>query len=159
MGPEKVIEELTSKTIEKKLGVSIRQLQAWDKKGIINSTKKGAKNKRFYCFQDIIQVNMVKRLRDTGVSLAKIKLAVERLRRDSDLPRTPLVNLNVVSDGTGVYIIEKDGKIWNAVNGQLEAFEFEELIKETAKIISLQGRYDQLKIKDVFRKICLNRKG
>ena len=64
-------------------GISYRQLDYWDRTGLLQPTVRGAAgsgSQRLYAFRDILVLKLVKRLLDTGVSLQQIRIAVEQLR-------------------------------------------------------------------------------
>ena len=85
-------------------GISYRQLDYWDRTGLLQPTVRGAAgsgSQRLYAFRDILVLKLVKRLLDTGVSLQQIRIAVEQLRAAGfdDLAR-----ITLMSDGARVYL-------------------------------------------------------
>ncbi len=84
-------------------GITYRQLDYWARTGLVAPsirTAAGSGTQRLYSFTDIVVLKVVKRLLDTGVSLANIRTAVEHLRaRGTD----DLAELTLLSDGTTVY--------------------------------------------------------
>ena len=65
------------------VGISYRQLDHWARTGLIEPSFRsagGSGTHRLYSFMDLVQLRLVKRLRDTGISLSKIRVAVEWLR-------------------------------------------------------------------------------
>jgi len=147
---------LTSLVIKSKLHISIRRQQYWDRIGLVDSIKLGGKRIRFYKFRDVIQLTIIKKLRDEGVSLQTIRRAVERLRKDRELKENVLVGLSIATDGNSIFIKES-GKVRNAVTGQLELFPFEIIFQETKIIfkttntlIAFPLNLNKLKIMDIF---------
>ena len=64
-------------------GISYRQLDYWARTGLVEPTLRGAHgsgSQRLYSFRDILALSLVKRLLDTGVSLANIRTALGTLR-------------------------------------------------------------------------------
>ena len=59
----------------------------------------GSGTQRLYSFQDLVTLRVIKSLLDTGVSLQRVRNAVEHLR---DMDR-PLTEVTLMSDGRGVY--------------------------------------------------------
>ncbi len=85
-------------------GISYRQLDYWDRTGLVQSSVRGAAgsgSQRLYAFRDILVLKLVKRLLDTGVSLQQIRVAVDQLHaagiRD-------LAEITLMSDGSRVYL-------------------------------------------------------
>ena len=94
----------------------------------------GSGTQRLYSFRDILVLRIVKRLIDTGVSLANIRTAVAHLeqRGGDDLSRITLMSdgasiyecrsedevIDLVRGGQGVFGIAV-GRVWQEVEGQL----------------------------------------
>ena len=92
------------------VGISYRQLDYWARTGLVEPSYRraeGSGTQRLYSFDDIVRLRVVKRLLDTGVSLQKVRLAVEELRsRGGSLDGTTLV-----SDGSTVYAVDDDASL------------------------------------------------
>jgi len=85
------------------VGITYRQLDYWARTGLVEPTVRpatGSGTARLYGFRDILELKVVKRLLDTGVSLQQIRTAVEYLRTRgiNDLTR-----ITLMSDGASVY--------------------------------------------------------
>ncbi len=96
-------------------GISYRQLDYWDRTGLVQPSVRGAKgsgSQRLYAFRDILVLKLVKRLLDTGVSLQQIRLAVEQLRAAgiNDLAR-----ITLMSDGASVYLCTTEDEVIDLV--------------------------------------------
>ena len=73
------------------VGITYRQLDYWARtKLIVPSLQRatGSGSQRLYSFIDVVQLKVIKRLLDAGMSLKKIRSAVEilRIQLDSDQP-------------------------------------------------------------------------
>ena len=71
------------------VGISYRQLDYWARTGLITpsiQSAKGSGSQRLYAFSDIVQLKVVKRLLDAGMSLKKIRSAMEILRERTEEP-------------------------------------------------------------------------
>ena len=87
------------------VGISYRQLDYWDRTGLLGPSLQeasGSGTQRLYTFQDIVTLRVVKRLKDAGTSLHKIRQAFEQLEaevgedwREQDI--------TLLSDGTTIY--------------------------------------------------------
>ncbi|HDZ22625.1 MAG TPA: MerR family transcriptional regulator [Phycisphaerae bacterium] len=91
-------------------GVSQRQLDYWDEKGLVkpsiqSGTGKGSE--RRYSYADLIKLSVVKQLRQSGLSLQRIRKAVGILKKrkhDSD----PLLTETLITDGQRVHRLTND---------------------------------------------------
>ena len=64
------------------VGITYRQLDYWDRSGLLGPSLQeatGSGTQRLYTFQDIVTLRVVKRLKDAGTSLHKIRSAFEQL--------------------------------------------------------------------------------
>ncbi len=87
------------------VGITYRQLDYWDRTGLLGPSMQeasGSGTQRLYTFQDIVTLRVVKRLKDAGTSLHKIRTAFEQLEaevgedwREQDI--------TLLSDGTTIY--------------------------------------------------------
>ncbi len=94
--------------VTKIVGITYRQLDYWDRTELVQPTVRGASGsgtQRLYSFDDVVALKVVKRLTDTGVSLQKIRKAIDELRARG----RGLADSTLVSDGVGVYAVE-DGE-------------------------------------------------
>ena len=124
-------------------GISYRQLDYWARTGLVEPTVRGASgsgSSRLYGFKDILVLEIVKRLLDTGVSLQNIRSAVTHLRERGveDLARITLMSdgasiyectsseeiFDLLQGGQGVFGIAI-GKVWNEVEGSLSHLQAE----------------------------------
>jgi DNA-binding transcriptional MerR regulator len=82
--------------------ITYRQLDYWARTELVTPSIRdasGSGTQRLYSFQDLVTLKVIKNLLDTGVSLQRVRNAVEHLR---DMDR-PLAGVTLMSDGTGVY--------------------------------------------------------
>jgi DNA-binding transcriptional MerR regulator len=83
-------------------GITYRQLDYWTRTGLVRPSIKdahGSGSQRLYSFQDLATLRVIKRLLDTGVSLQRVRAAVEHLRTMDRRPH----GVTLMSDGRGVY--------------------------------------------------------
>jgi len=84
-------------------GISYRQLDYWARTGLVKPSVKdasGSGSQRQYSFGDIVQLKVIKKLLDAGVSLLKIRKAVDYLREEL---KRPLEDVLLVSDGKTIH--------------------------------------------------------
>ena len=87
----------------KVIGISYRQLDYWARTGLVTPSVRdagGSGTQRLYSFQDLLQLKVIKNLLDTGVSLQRIRKAVDYLQAHM---RTKPTSLTLMSDGVRVY--------------------------------------------------------
>lgn len=83
-------------------GISYRQLDYWTRTGLVTPSVNdahGSGTQRVYSFQDLATLKVIKKLLDTGISLQRVRKAVEYLRTMERPPH----GVTLMSDGTGVY--------------------------------------------------------
>jgi DNA-binding transcriptional MerR regulator len=87
------------------VGISYRQLDYWARTSLILpsiQTARGSGTQRLYSFTDVVQLKVVKRLLDAGMSLKRIRSAMEILREQLR-SEAPLSDVTLLSDGTTIY--------------------------------------------------------
>jgi DNA-binding transcriptional MerR regulator len=95
------------------VGITYRQLDYWDRSGLLGPSLQqatGSGTQRLYTFQDIVTLRVVKRLKDAGTSLHKIRTAFEQLDdevgedwRESDI--------TLLSDGSSIFAARSDEEV------------------------------------------------
>ena len=97
--------------------ISYRQLDYWARTGLVVPSVQdahGSGTNRLYSFRDILVLQVVKRLLETGVSLSSIRSAVGTLR---DRGTADLAAITLMSDGTTVYECTSDDEVVDLVRG------------------------------------------
>jgi len=119
------------------VGITYRQLDYWARTGLVRPSirdARGSGTQRLYSFQDLVTLRIIKKLLDTGVSLQRVRKAVEQLR-DMERPahgvtlvsdgqriyeaESPDVLVDLLSRGQAVFAIAVD-KVWSDLEGSLE---------------------------------------
>jgi len=70
----------TSRAVVDLTGISLRQLQWWDERGIVVPARDG--HKRVYSLDDLAEVAVICELRERGFSLQKIRRVIRFLQRE-----------------------------------------------------------------------------
>lgn len=89
----------------KLVDISYRQLDYWARTELLEPSLRAAEGsgtQRLYSFPDLVQLRVIKRLLDTGISLVKIRKAIEWLRSEMDSDN-PLTNSTLLSDGNDIW--------------------------------------------------------
>jgi len=84
------------------VGITYRQLDYWARTELVTPSIRdasGSGSQRLYSFQDLVTLRVIKSLLDTGVSLQRVRKAVEHLQTMEQ----PLTQVTLMSDGQGVY--------------------------------------------------------
>jgi DNA-binding transcriptional MerR regulator len=92
-------------TVCKIVGISYRQLDYWARTELVRPSvqeAQGSGTQRLYSFDDLVELRVIKRLLDTGVSLQRVRSAVEELRRRGARPG----DVTLMSDGESVYALD-----------------------------------------------------
>ena len=87
------------------VGITYRQLDYWARTDLLRpslQSASGSGSQRLYAFGDIVQLRVIKRLLDAGMSLKKIRQAMDILRETLDSAR-PLEDVTLLSDGSTIY--------------------------------------------------------
>lgn len=87
------------------VGITYRQLDYWARTGLLEPSLQqasGSGSQRLYSFTDVVQLKVIKQLLDAGMSLKKIRSAVEILR-DQLASDQPLTDVTLLSDGHTIY--------------------------------------------------------
>lgn len=99
--------------------VTQRQLDYWAELGIVSPSVQGADGRgseRLYSFQDIVKLRIVKRFRELGLSLQKVRKALRKLRKDGS-DGEPLLDEVLVTDGKTLYRRLKTGQLADLLKG------------------------------------------
>ncbi|MEA2002571.1 MAG: MerR family transcriptional regulator [Actinomycetota bacterium] len=89
----------------KLVGITYRQLDYWARTGLIKpsiQSAQGSGTQRRYSFIDIVQLKVVKKLLDAGMSLKKIRSAMDILREQL-ASNNPLNDVTLLSDGASIF--------------------------------------------------------
>ncbi len=94
----------------KVVGITYRQLDYWTTTGLVTPSVRdaeGSGSQRLYSFEDIVQLKVIKNLLNTGVSLQRIRKAIEFVRERG----LSLRNVTLLSDGETVYALDNQSEI------------------------------------------------
>src|SRR2546428_11741252 len=99
----------------KLVGISYRQLDYWARTGLVTPSIReagGSGTQRLYSFQDLVQLRVIKKLLDTGISLQNIRKAVTYIRENLGTEPT---TITLMSDGARIYACESEEEIIDLV--------------------------------------------
>ena len=101
------------------VGISYRQLDYWARTGLITPSVQeasGSGSQRLYNFSDVVQLKVVKRLLDAGMSLKKIRKAMEILSVEL-ASESPLTDVTLLSDGITIYAAHSASEVVDVFKG------------------------------------------
>lgn len=110
----------TSGEVRKLVGLSQRQLGYWDDSALIRPgarTADGRGSRRLYTVLDVLLLKAVRRLREAGLSLQKVRQVVEYIRQLPD-ESAPSVELDIATDGQRVIVCRSDDRLVDPLSRQ-----------------------------------------
>ena len=87
------------------IGISYRQLDYWARTELVRPSiqdAQGSGTQRLYSFQDLVELRVIKKLLDAGVSLQRVRKAVEYLQNS----KTSTAGVTLMSDGSRIYAVD-----------------------------------------------------
>jgi DNA-binding transcriptional MerR regulator len=99
-------------TVIKLVGITYRQLDYWARTGLVTPSVRaadGSGTQRLYSFTDVVELRIIKRLLDAGVSLRQIRDAIGYLRKESG--GKPLSDITLMSDGNRIYACHSNEEV------------------------------------------------
>lgn len=139
-----------SKTVIQLTGLTLRQIDYWDRTHFIKPSLKeaaGYGSGRLYSFIDVVQLKVAKTLKDKGVSLQKIRKSITYLKKNFPNIQKPLAEMRFITDGDTIFVLTKDNKaiLDTLAKGQvvfaLALGEIIEKLKGEVKNISQDRKY------------------
>ena len=103
-----------TKTIARILGLSIRQIDYWDRTHFIKPSIREASgygSVRLYSFNNLVQLKVAKTLMDKGISLQKIRKAINYLKKNIPEVKKPLSEMRFLTDGEAIFVLTEDKKV------------------------------------------------
>lgn len=95
------------------VGITYRQLDYWARTKLITPSiqaAQGSGSQRLYSFTDVIQLKVIKRLLDAGMSLKRIRQAMEILREQLRSEQ-PLRDVTLLSDGQTIFAAHSSDEV------------------------------------------------
>lgn len=115
------------------VGITYRQLDYWARTKLCRPSLQdasGSGSQRLYSFEDLVELKLVKRLLDAGVSLQKVRSAIEHLRSSGE----DLSGVTLASDGTSIFACRSQNDFIDLLKGGQGVFG-----------IAIQPVYDEVK--------------
>src|SRR5262245_26600132 len=99
------------------VGITYRQLDYWARTDLLKpsiSDAKGSGTQRRYSYTDLLELKVIKRLLDAGVSLQSARRAIDRLRAGLG---EDLASANLVLNGDGSVLARSDEDLVDLLKG------------------------------------------
>ncbi|MGA2209292.1 MAG: MerR family transcriptional regulator [Acidimicrobiales bacterium] len=103
------------------VGITYRQLDHWDRTGLMSPSleqAKGSGTQRLYSYQDVVELRIIKQLLDAGVTLQRARKAIEFLRESGD----DLASSSLVLGAAGSVLARDDGELLDLLRGGQRVF-------------------------------------
>ncbi len=97
------------------VGITYRQLDYWARTNLIRPSiadAHGSGTHRRYSYRDLVELKVIKRLLDAGVSLQSARRAVDYLRQNLE---EDIASANLVMNGAGSVLVRSDGELIDLV--------------------------------------------
>lgn len=113
--PLGIADGFSAKRAAEIVGISYRQLDYWAREGLLGPSvaqAEGSGSRRRYSYGDLLELRVVKRLRDAGISLKKIRSVFQYIRHELELE---VAAARLVIDGSNVYYVRSDEELINVL--------------------------------------------
>jgi DNA-binding transcriptional MerR regulator len=103
----------TSGEVQRLVGISQQHLTYWDQSGLLRPSGREAQgrgSRRMFTVLDVLQLKLIRRLRDEKLPLQRIRKAIATLSAMTDEP-VPLAELEVVTDGTRILLTKSNADL------------------------------------------------
>lgn len=92
------------------VGISYRQLDYWARTELVAPSlqpAQGSGSQRLYAFEDLVRLKLIKKLLDAGISLQRVREAVEYLQTTGQ----NMSDVTIASDGRSVYALHSANEV------------------------------------------------
>ncbi|MGI8427539.1 MAG: MerR family transcriptional regulator [Actinomycetota bacterium] len=126
----------------KVVGISYRQLDYWARTGLVTPSvqpAQGSGSQRLYSFEDLVDLKLINKLLQAGVSLQRVREAISYLHSLGQ----NLKGITIASDGVSVYACKSAEEVYDVLRRGQGVFgiAIDPVMKE------LEGSVSQLKLK------------
>jgi DNA-binding transcriptional MerR regulator len=110
----------TSREVQRLVGIAQHTLSYWDRSAVVHPrgmSAQGRGSRRLYTILDVVQLRVIRHLREAGISLQKIRRTFELVADWPDEP-APLAELEVITNGTQILVRRSDNSLVDVLSGQ-----------------------------------------
>ena len=109
----KTSETFSSEEVAELGGVTARQLQWWDERGVVSPQHQG--HRRRYRLEELVEVSVIAELRQKGFSLQKIRKVLRFLQRELGRRLADILkassDYHLLTDGKNIFLEDNQRKI------------------------------------------------
>jgi len=152
--------EFTSREVVLLTGITARQLQWWDERGIVVPARQG--HRRIYSFEDLTEVAVICELRSKGFSLQRMRKVVRFLQKEFSKRLAETVsgrsNFHLLTDGRSLYLETLPQQIVDILKNSRQpmfAICLSDTVREVKAIVSGRKRPGRCAPEKVRRKLKL----
>lgn len=155
------MEGFTAEQASRLTHCTAHQLRYWDRIGLVKPTvqKTGGRPgvRRLYSFRDLVGLRVIRSLLDGGMSLQRVRRAIEYLRKKAGLEEH-LSEVKLVTDGVNIFkLARNDSELLDALKeGQMAFFLAIDDIARTVDARVAQYLYDRDEFIDALRRVESN---
>jgi DNA-binding transcriptional MerR regulator len=152
------MEGFTAEQASRLTSCTSHQLRYWDRISLVKPSVQGTGGRpgvrRLYSFRDLVSLRVIKSLLEGGMSLQRVRRAIEFLRKKAGLEEQ-LYELKLVTDGVSVFeICKTDGELLDALReGQMAFFVAIDDIARKVDARVTQYLYDRDEFIEAIRKV------
>jgi DNA-binding transcriptional MerR regulator len=151
----------TSQDIVRLTGITARQLQWWDERGLVVPARKG--HRRVYSFEDLTEVAVICELRRKGFSLQRMRKVVRFLQKEFSKRLAETVsgrsNFHLLTDGRSLYLETSPQQILDILKNSRQpmfAICLSDTVREVKAIVSGRKRPGRCAPEKVRRRLKLS---
>ena len=152
------MEGFTAEQASRFTGCTAHQLRYWDRIGLVKPSVQATGGRpgvrRLYSFRDVVSLRVIRSLLQGGMSLQKVRKAIEFLRKKAHLDEH-LSEVKLVTDGQSIFkICRNDGEVLDALKeGQMAFFlAIDDIARNVDQRVS-QYLYDRDEFIDALRRV------
>lgn len=108
------MEGFGTRTVSVLTGLSLRQIDYWDRTHFIKPSMKspsGKGTRRLYDFVDLVQFRVAVSLKAKGISLQKMRRCLTFLKKKGAELTRPLASLQFITDGETIFVLTTNQKV------------------------------------------------
>jgi DNA-binding transcriptional MerR regulator len=153
-----VMEGFSAEQASRFTGCTSHQLRYWDRislvKPSVQSTGGRPGVRRLYSFRDLVALRVIKSLLEGGMSLQRVRRAIEFLRKKARLDEH-LSAVKLITDGKSIFkVARNDGELLDALKeGQMAFFVAIDDIARTVDARVTQYLYDRDEFIEALRRV------
>lgn len=140
-------ETFSSEEVAELAGVTARQLQWWDERGVVSPEHQG--HRRRYRLEELIEVGVISELRQKGFSLQKIRKVLRFLQRELGRRLADVLKAtgehHLLTDGKNIFLEDNQKKIMDILKNSRQPIISVCITDQVKRLASGAGKSDLFK--------------